>query len=234
MKTKRLFVTIICFLCIYVVWGQTVSVKQIMAKAEKGDVEEQFKLGSLYDFGDGGLSRDSEKAKYWYQKSAEQGYAKAQNSLGLFYELGKGLMKDYEKAIYWYQKSAEQGYAIGQYNLGRLYEKGHGIDQDYEKAVYWYQKSVANNGGGYYRLGYCYENGLGVSQDYKKAYDYYHKGAEKGDDLSKYGLFICYHNGYAVKKDESKANIIYDGIDKNKAYRVNQQVQRACKFRHNV
>ncbi|MFZ2656319.1 MAG: hypothetical protein WAX69_15410 [Victivallales bacterium] len=44
-----------------------------------------------------------------YKKSAEQGNATAQCSLGRCYLFGKGVVRDEKKAIEWYQKSAGQG-----------------------------------------------------------------------------------------------------------------------------
>ena len=44
-----------------------------------------------------------DKAIYWYEKSAEQGYQDAQNGLAHIYQNGNGIDKDMDKAIYWYQ-----------------------------------------------------------------------------------------------------------------------------------
>ena len=43
------------------------------------------------------------------KKSAEQGNAEAQFSLGLMYSKGEGTLTDKKKAFYWIKKSAEQG-----------------------------------------------------------------------------------------------------------------------------
>jgi TPR repeat protein len=37
----------------------------------------------------------------WYEKSAEQGYARGQTYLGRMYELSIGVEVDYTKAFYW-------------------------------------------------------------------------------------------------------------------------------------
>jgi hypothetical protein len=42
---------------------------------------------------------------YWYQKAANQGYAKAQYNLGVMYANDKGVLKDAKQAVYWYQKA---------------------------------------------------------------------------------------------------------------------------------
>jgi TPR repeat protein len=42
----------------------------------------------------GGYPKVEEKQVYWYRKSAEQGYPKAQNSLGVIYDKGIGVSPD--------------------------------------------------------------------------------------------------------------------------------------------
>ncbi len=57
---------------------------------------------------------DYTKAVEYYQKSAEQGDAMAQNNLGVCYDKGDGVPQSYIEAVKWYRKAAEQGnvYAI--------------------------------------------------------------------------------------------------------------------------
>ena len=51
--------------------------------AEQGDASAQFNLGVIYDLGKG-VTEDDEEAAKWYLKSANQGQAEAQYSLGVF------------------------------------------------------------------------------------------------------------------------------------------------------
>jgi len=68
-----------------------------------------------------GVSQDLEKAAYWFEKSAEQGFPVPQGNLGNCYATGSGVTQDCEKAAFWYTKAAEQGDANAQFNLGQLY-----------------------------------------------------------------------------------------------------------------
>jgi hypothetical protein len=106
----------------------------------------QYELGMKYETGQG-VQQNETQAVYWYQKAADQGYAAAQDSLGVMYESGSGgLAKDDAQAIVWYQKAADQGDSDSQYQLGVMYENGRGgLTKDDSQAVYWYQKS-ANQG----------------------------------------------------------------------------------------
>ena len=54
-------------------------------RAVQGDPIAQFCLGCMYKHGRG-VKPDFEKAIAWYTKAAEQGYAPAQNDLGVMYE----------------------------------------------------------------------------------------------------------------------------------------------------
>ena len=97
----------------------------------------QFRLGSLYYNGDV-VERNLEKAKYWFEKSAEQGDSDAQVSLGSMYLYGEGVEQDLEKARYWIEKSVEQGNLNAQYCLGEFYYYGDAVER--ERAKYWWEK----------------------------------------------------------------------------------------------
>ncbi|MDE5308352.1 hypothetical protein PY546_20510 [Providencia stuartii] len=69
-----------------------------------------------YDGLDGEV--DYQKAKMWYEKSAQQGVAAAVNNLAVLYEKGEGVQQDEEKAIDLYRQAANMGSAIAQMNMG--------------------------------------------------------------------------------------------------------------------
>ena len=75
-------------------------------------------------------------------QAAAQGYAIAQNNLGVMYDNGEGVPQDAAEALKWYRKAAEQGYAKAQYNLGAMYYIGDGVPQDYAEAVKWIRKAA--------------------------------------------------------------------------------------------
>ena len=52
------------------------------AKAENGDAQSQFNLGSWYAKGEG-VAKDYVEAVKWYRKAAEQNSAEAQDALGV-------------------------------------------------------------------------------------------------------------------------------------------------------
>lgn len=77
--------------------------------AKQGDAMAQFNLALLYHRGLG-VPIDEAKAVAWYQKSAENGYSKAQEFLAVAYQEGWfGLPRDSLKAEYWTQRLRQQG-----------------------------------------------------------------------------------------------------------------------------
>ena len=70
--------------------------------------QEAYSRGEAYFYGKG-VENNYDKAFYWYSKAAEQGYSKAEFSIGWMYENGRGVSKDAKKAEAWYRKAAEHG-----------------------------------------------------------------------------------------------------------------------------
>ena len=91
------------------------------------NAEVQYQHGENYYDGTNGVQQDYIEALKWYRKAAEQGLAKAQNTLGWMYNVGKGTVKDEAEGVKWYRRAAEQGYAKAQRNLGFAYINGTGI-----------------------------------------------------------------------------------------------------------
>lgn len=161
---KILLILIAAFVLQFFVFGEEDSYEETFEQNETADMKDsfsqddvlgldgifwekpksQFRLGSLYYNGDV-VERNLEKAKYWFEKSAEQGDSDAQVRLGSMYLFGEGVKQDLEKARYWIEKSVEQGNSHAQCNLGLLYwlyYEEEKVDQDMEKAEYWLEKSA--------------------------------------------------------------------------------------------
>jgi TPR repeat protein len=113
----------------------------LMKRAEQGNTQAQFNLGSMYHKGEG-VPKDAAKAVEWYQKPAEQGNAVAQSNLGSMYDEGEGVPKDAAKAVEWWQKAAEQGNALAQIKLGDAFQWGWGVKKNAAKAFELYEKAA--------------------------------------------------------------------------------------------
>src|SRR6266568_2489421 len=179
-------------------------VETIRAAAEKGDPGEQYALGEIYFFSEGGVTQDYAKAVYWFRKAAEQGHGKAQSWLGVCYEHGDGVAKDIAEAVRWYRMAAAQGVADAQLSLGNCCYIGEGVAKDYAEALKWYRKAAAQGDPmSESTLGVCYHDGEGVAKDYKESVKWWRKAAGQGIALAQYYLGVCYYNGVGVAKDYS-------------------------------
>ena len=72
-----------------------------------------------------------------WRAAADQGDARAQNSLGLMYQTGRGVARDDGAAAQWFQRAAELGDVEAQNNLGDFYATGRGVPQDDVLALMW-------------------------------------------------------------------------------------------------
>ena len=90
-----------------------------------------------------GTQQDDLQALVWYRKAAEQGLAAAQDTLGGFYQAGRGgVAQDDKQAACGIAKRLSKAIAPAQDNLGNMYLNGHGVPQGYRQAVEWYRKAA--------------------------------------------------------------------------------------------
>lgn len=174
--------------------------KTLVDGLKAGEASAQFKLGSMFAFGNG-VTRNFTKALYWYRKAAEQGNAEGQNALGVMYKNGQGGPQNYSKAVHWYRKAADQGLAHAQYNLGVMYYQGQGVAKSYAQAVTWYRKAAKQGlARAQYLVGLMYEKGQGVPQSYARAAKWYRKAYEQHDLYAKYGIAVTHGLVVAPKR----------------------------------
>jgi TPR repeat protein len=76
--------------------------------AQKGDAESQYLLAGMYQTARG-VKKNLAQALKWGEKSALQGHALAQLSLGRLYAQGRNTPRDTRLAVYWLGLAAAQG-----------------------------------------------------------------------------------------------------------------------------
>jgi TPR repeat protein/chromosome segregation ATPase len=182
----------------------------VMSRAAEGDMESQYAMGNAYANGTAGVTRDYTEALKWYRRAADKGFAPAQFSCGLAYELGRGVPADAQQAFKYYLLAAEQGYASAQFNVGNMYSAGRGVGQDFFEANLWFRQA-ADNGvvEAQFNLGVAYEAGNGVKKDEAQAARWYKQAAERGYSRAQYNLGLLYDDGRGVAKDAVKAAALY-------------------------
>jgi tetratricopeptide (TPR) repeat protein len=106
--------------------------------AESGDVAVQCEVGERYLYGTS-VDQSVEKASFWLQRAAAQGYAQAFYNLGEIYfnNIDYGVEKDREKAMAYFLEAAKLGGAQAQLTLGKAYLKGEGALQSETEGLKW-------------------------------------------------------------------------------------------------
>ena len=115
----------------------SMSLADLQAAAQGGDVRAQFFLATRYKLGQG-VPQDMQQAFAWYKKAADQGAAPAQLNIGQMYAQGKGVAQNIDQAKVWFGKAAKQGDNRASYNLALIEER----DQNLADAYQWYDLSA--------------------------------------------------------------------------------------------
>ena len=71
----------------------TAALEEFKPLAEQGNSQAQYRLGSMYDFGQG-VKKDPSAAAKWYRRAAKKGVMGAQYNLAEMYWHGVGVSKD--------------------------------------------------------------------------------------------------------------------------------------------
>ncbi len=178
--------------------------EQLNMLATQGDKDAQYKLGSLYYFGNG-VKKDFFTSSLWYRRAAQQGNADAQYSLGNMYLLGEGIQKDEQQAIYWYTLAAANVHIRATNALIELQKTTHGT----ERLVIGKKTSnlsvIDTTGEFDYEKGLDYAFGDGVPQNDRGAFNLFYAAAEKNYALAQYRVGVAYSYGEGVRQDTKLA-----------------------------
>ena len=186
--------------------------------AAHGNPVAQYNLGIIYSRGYG-VPRDSKTAAEWYQKAADQGYARAQYELGLMYLEGRGVQKNSEEAYNLFKRTAEQRDLRAQYQLALMYYKGVGVEKNLKIARDWFIRAalpktqempkVKGYSPAQYQLAAMYFNGDSVEKNLKMAVDLFKIAAGQHNYLAQHTLATMYNEGKGVPKNREIANRLF-------------------------
>ena len=102
------------------------AVRELLAKAQAGDLYAQNELGIHLALGKGAPKALAEAVRWWTM-AAEKGMADAQFNLALAYDQGQGTEQNSAKAVELYEKAASQGNVPAMYNLAELLSIGASV-----------------------------------------------------------------------------------------------------------
>lgn len=170
--------------------------------ANRGDPEAQFRLGRLYDRGEG-VEQDKAKAVLWYKKAAAAGVTSAQYNLALAYYLGEGGPPDKTLAATWFRRAAEKGDGDARYALGNMYLNGEGVNQDTAKGMILLRQGAdAGDAAAQCILGTVFLDGLLVPKDLAQGIKLIQTSADQDCGAAQSVLGQCYYHGTGVKEDK--------------------------------
>eukprot|EP01016_Furgasonia_blochmanni_P053251 TRINITY_DN8577_c0_g1_i3.p1 TRINITY_DN8577_c0_g1~~TRINITY_DN8577_c0_g1_i3.p1 ORF type:complete len:421 (-),score=71.88 TRINITY_DN8577_c0_g1_i3:203-1465(-) len=170
----------------------------------------QFKLGVLYQSNTPGIPFDQNKALYFINKAADQGYIDALYFLGNCYSRGHLVIEDQRKAFEFFSRAAGLGDGKSMGRMGIMYQRGIGVMKDVRLAADLFGKAAAKGvPEAHCNLGLMYLMGDGVEKNPQKAVESLLKAAELGDITAQYNLAVCYELGNGVRLDMYKAKDWY-------------------------
>ena len=206
---------------------------EVRALAERGDVESQLVLASMYFDGQGVprdeaearkwfalaaerhdprgqyalgvMARDPVESARWHALAAEQGHASAQRALAIARLAGNGVAEDASEAARLLRLAADRGDAESQFLLGMLCAEGRGVERDEALAVRWW--TTASDRGlaqAQRNLANAYAKGRGVSADPARAVALNRLAADQGLAEAQADLGLAYIQGRGVDADPAE------------------------------
>ena len=172
--------------------------------AGKGSAAAERQLGTIYEGGLGGQTKNMDEAAKHYAAAAKGNDGVAQLWLGNAAQNGllsqKGVTKvnaatpdkkatleaedvliqpNPSAALSWYRLAAQNNVPQAIFNVGLFYENGAVVDKDPAKAFSLVQRAAqASIPQAQFKLGTYYQNGVGVAQDVVAAAGWYQRAAE--------------------------------------------------------
>lgn len=195
-----------------------------MSEAQSGDREAQYWLALIFHQGKF-VARSDEQFFGWLTKSAEQGYAPAQQLLqpNIQQTDSMTLDRDRVKSEMFLLRGAEQGNADSQFWLGVAYEQNWFGTADNIEAAKWLRLAAEQgHPDAQTSLGQAYEYADGVEQNYALAAKWYRKAAEHvpnsgGAGVGIDGLARLYEQGLGVHRDYVQAYMWFRLADNESA-----------------
>lgn len=177
--------------------------------ARQENSEAQFEVSRIMNFGIG--NNNPEEGLKWLYKSADNGYAPAQVTLGTLLiwagnEAGDP-QKNAKAAFEYFIKAAKQSFPSAFTELANCYYNGLGVPRNLDMALEYYQKAVdAGVKSAYLGMAYCYH----MKNDYIQYFQCLQKVIETGNPQAYNDIAYAYAEGKGVKQDFKKAHEMID------------------------
>jgi len=156
-----------------------------LAAAQQGYCKAQFNTGVCYEKGRG-VSKDREKALYYYNQAAAGGHRQAQYRYAklLLTSRDHQSVEELNTAINLLEQASAAGLTKAQVCLASVYSQEP--VRDGRKSVRYLQMAAeSRDDTALLLLGQCYESGFGVQQNLRTAIEFYKRAAKAGNKQAK-------------------------------------------------
>ncbi|KAM0676361.1 hypothetical protein GVAV_000326 [Gurleya vavrai] len=175
-------------------------------------VQARAYLGTVYELGALGMTKNINKAIKLYESAAKQNNAYATFRLAQCFELGKGKHRSIEKALTFYRCAAKLGGVEAMHIYGSILLHGElGLKKDVCQGLYYLKLAVQAANKHYpfpfFDLAKCYdfdddEEIPEIPKEMEYAFELYEKGARIGDPNCQFKVAKAFETGeYGVNKD---------------------------------
>lgn len=154
--------------------------------ADQGNADAQFRIGQLYQFGNG-VEENRDEAVKWYKAAAEKGQAEACMLLASYYSSRYVSNPDGGEAVRLYRIAFEKGIVGAAPAIASLYIEGRGVIQSVPEALNWYRRGAERGDiASQIRLGEVFGAGQWVKRDLIQAHAWFNLAAAGGSDLGRH------------------------------------------------
>lgn len=158
-----------------------------------------YRLGKMYDYGQGGLVQNADSAMHYYLMGHRDGSADAS------YVIGRQLLREgyHSDAVEYLYTAAKRGSVDGMALFAVCLQQGVGMDADPVEAYEILQAAVArgNSATAYEQLGLALLQGLGCDEDEVLGKRYLDTAAQLGSVNAELYVGLCYLHGWGCLAD---------------------------------
>lgn len=196
--------------------------KNLITKAEGGDVDAMVMVGDCYNRGFH-TDKDDSKAQAYYKMAADYGHIGAAFMVGLGYLYGTGVKKNKTNAIKYIQTAADNGLANAQHVMGLMYQTGEaGAFFKNQNAIKYYKKAaIQGHAEAQYELGRIY------------LLEWSHGNTRRFDDGLFWMLCVALHSSQKSSEISTKAKNLINDTMIQRGYPVESIKQVIAQIRRN-
>jgi hypothetical protein len=113
--------------------------------AADGSASAMTGYGRAFEYGQGGLGKDEERAADWYKRAADADYPQAMHALANMYRDGRGVAKNMQRAMQLYDGARSRGIPSSAYNLAWLLDVADGVSRNSRQSAQYFMEALGSH-----------------------------------------------------------------------------------------